>query len=101
RFVKHAEVKTAMDKAMRDLEIKGFKPYYIWGGGHSIEGSLAYYEAVKELRIQLGNTIPDYLVVPSGTGATQSGLEVGIRQFYPKCQIIGVSVAREERSGRE
>lgn len=101
RFVKQADVKEAMDNAMSDLEKKGRKPYYIWGGGHSVEGAWAFYEAVKELRSQLGNTIPDYLVVASGTGTTQAGLEVGIRHFYPKCQVIGVSVAREEKRGKE
>ncbi|SFF60168.1 D-cysteine desulfhydrase [Salegentibacter agarivorans] len=101
RFVKQADVKEAMDNAISDLEKEGLKPYYIWGGGHSVEGALAFYEAVKELRSQLGNTIPDYLMVASGTGTTQAGLEIGIRHFYPECKVIGVSVAREEKRGKE
>jgi 1-aminocyclopropane-1-carboxylate deaminase/D-cysteine desulfhydrase-like pyridoxal-dependent ACC family enzyme/ribosomal protein S18 acetylase RimI-like enzyme len=101
RFVNHVDVKEAMDNAMSDLEIKGYKPYYVWGGGHSLEGALAFYEAVKELRLQLGNISPDYLVVASGTGATQAGLEVGIRQFYPKCKVLGVSIARDKIRGKQ
>lgn len=100
RFVGHNEVKEAMDKAMDDFKITGYNPYYIWGGGHSVEGALAYFEAVKELKSQLGNITPDYIVVASGTGTTQAGIEIGVRHFYPQCEIIGVSVAREEARGK-
>jgi 1-aminocyclopropane-1-carboxylate deaminase/D-cysteine desulfhydrase-like pyridoxal-dependent ACC family enzyme/GNAT superfamily N-acetyltransferase len=101
RFVQHADVKESMDQAMLELKNDGYKPYYIWGGGHSLEGAMAFYEAVKELKVQLGNIKPDYLVVASGTGATQAGLEVGVRQFFPQCKVLGVSVARETEKGKK
>lgn len=101
RFVKQSMVKIAMDDAMADLKRSGYNPYYIWGGGHNVEGSLAFYEAVKELKNQLGNIVPNYIVLASGTGTTQAGIEVGIRQFYPECKVIGVSVARDEKRGKE
>jgi len=100
RFVKKADVKDAMDTGMEDLRKDGFKPLYIWGGGHCLEGALAYYDAVKELKRQLKQIKPDYLFVASGTGTTQAGIEIGIRQFYPECKVIGVSVARESNRGK-
>lgn len=75
RFVQKTEVKDAMDKAMVDLSNEGYKPFYIWGGGHCVEGALAYYEAVKELKEQLKGVKPDFLFVASGTGTTQAGIE--------------------------
>ncbi|HSH52166.1 MAG TPA: pyridoxal-phosphate dependent enzyme, partial [Bacteroidales bacterium] len=93
RFVQKAGVKEAMDKAMADLSNEGYTPFYIWGGGHCVEGALAYYDAVKELKAQLKEVKPDYLFVASGTGTTQAGIEIGIREFLPDCQVIGISVA--------
>ncbi len=100
RFTDKSIVKQSMDNAMDDLKSQGLKPLYIWGGGHCIEGSFAYYEAVKELKEQLGNIVPDFIVVASGTGTTQAGIEVGIHQFYPHCKVLGVSVARNENKGK-
>lgn len=101
RFVQKTEVKDAMDKAMVDLSNEGYKPFYIWGGGHCVEGALAYYEAVKELKEQLKGVKPDFLFVASGTGTTQAGIEIGVRQFLPGCKVIGISVARDEQRGKE
>lgn len=101
RFVQKTEVKDAMDKAMVDLSYEGYKPFYIWGGGHCVEGALAYYEAVKELKEQLMGVKPDFLFVPSGTGTTQAGIEIGVRQFLPGCKVIGISVARDKQRGKE
>ncbi len=101
RFVNKSDVKVAMDEAMEDLKKEKLKPLYIWGGGHSVLGSFAYYEAVKELKGQVGDMIPDFIVVASGTGTTQAGIEVGVRQFFPKCKVLGVSVARNQKKGKD
>jgi D-cysteine desulfhydrase len=100
RFVQKIEVKEAMDKAMLDLSNEGYKPFYIWGGGHCVEGALAYYEAVKELKGQLMDVDPDFLFLASGTGTTQAGIEIGVRRFIPGCKVIGISVAREKTRGK-
>lgn len=101
RFVQKTEVKEAMDKAMIDLRNEGYNPFYIWGGGHCVEGALAYYEAVKELEEQLIGVKPDFIFIASGTGTTQAGIEIGVRQFIPGCKVIGISVAREKQRGKE
>jgi 1-aminocyclopropane-1-carboxylate deaminase/D-cysteine desulfhydrase-like pyridoxal-dependent ACC family enzyme len=100
-YVKKEDVKEAMDEAMEDLKNKGYAPLYIWGGGHCLEGSFAFYEAVKELKKQTGSMNPDYLFVASGTGTTQAGIEIAIREMYPQCQVIGVSVARQMKRGKD
>jgi len=101
RFVEMKDVAAAMDDAMDDLFQKGRTPFYIWGGGHCVEGSYAYYQAVKELKEQFGENKPDYILVASGTGTTQAGIEIGTRHFFPECQVIGVSIARKNERGGE
>lgn len=100
-FVKMCDVKKAMDDEVINYIKDGCKPFYIWGGGHCVEGSFAYYEAVKELKDQLGDIVPDYIIHASGTGTTQAGLEIGVRQFYPECRILGISIARKKNKGKE
>jgi len=99
RFVKKDLVKEAMDEAMLDLVDQEFNPLYIWGGGHCVEGSFAFYLAVEELKVQLGEIRPDYVIVASGTGTTQAGIECGIQKHYPGCKVLGVSIARKNEPG--
>ena len=101
RFIDKKHVSESMDKAMNDLKAEGFNPLYIWGGGHSIEGSYAYYEAVKELKSQISNEAIDYILLASGTGTTQAGIEVGCKIFYPTCKVIGVSISRDSETGKK
>lgn len=101
RFVNKENVAQSMDKAMNDLRNEGFNPLYIWGGGHCLEGSYAYYEAVKELKSQIGSQTIDFIVLASGTGTTQAGIEIGCRRFFPKCKVMGVSVARDPERGKK
>lgn len=96
RFVKAEDTAAAMDAAMADLKKEGRNPYYLRGGGHCLEGAFAYHEAVAELRRE---TPPDFIVLASGTGATQAGLISGCRAFLPKTTVLGVSVARSNEKG--
>ncbi|MCM8813878.1 MAG: pyridoxal-phosphate dependent enzyme [Candidatus Omnitrophica bacterium] len=101
RFVPMTGVAAAMDQAMADLQAQGRRPYYLWGGGHCLEGTYAYYGAVKEVRQQLadGETV-DEIIVASGTGTTQAGIEVGCRECFPGARVRGISIARDEERGR-
>lgn len=98
-FCKLEDVAQIMDKAMDDFVKSGNKPYYIWGGGHSVEGTLAYYYAVKEFKEQAHGWEPDYVVVASGTGGTQAGIHLGFNDFYPNAKVLGISVARNKERG--
>lgn len=66
--------------------------YFIYGGGKSIAGFYAYYEAVKELHSQLKDI--DAVFVACGTGTTLTGICAGMQCFYPKAKVHAISVAR-------
>src|SRR5690606_12521931 len=77
------QIGKAMDEAMNAYQANGFKPYYIWGGGHTLEGGLSYIEAVQELKAycEVNNWQPDYIFHASGTGSTQSGIMAGLDKY--------------------
>lgn len=91
------QLSNRMDQAIELWTNKGHKPLYIWGGGHNLQGTLAFVEAASEARTQCGTWIPDYLVIASGTGSTQAGLSIGYSDLPTK--VIGVSVSRESGRG--
>lgn len=99
RFVTKPEVARAMDAAMEDLNKAGYNPYYIWGGGHSIHGMMAYRASVSEFIKQANGWKPDFVLHASGTGGTQAGLHFGFKEFFPSTQVIGISVARSKGRG--
>lgn len=99
QFCQLGDLKGAMDEEMRRLTDEGFKPLYIFGGGHCIQGSIAYFEAAREARLQCGDWVPDYVVHASGTGTTQAGLIAGYAGLSTK--VIGISVAREKGRGTQ
>lgn len=96
-----------VDEVMNMLSRDGHRPYYIYGNryGRGNEGvaASAYADAWKEIRTQekeLGITF-DSLFLPSGTGATQSGLICGKLLDHSKIRIIGISVSRDRKRGTE
>ncbi|VVS95288.1 pyridoxal-phosphate dependent enzyme [Desulfoluna spongiiphila] len=97
RFCRLSELASVMDEEIDKLTTQGYNPLYIWGGGHCVQGSLAYYDAAKEAREQCGEWVPDYVVHASGTGTTQAGLIAGYADLSTK--VVGVSVAREKERG--
>lgn len=100
-FCEIAEVSSLMNDAMKSYCNQGLNPYYIWGGGHSVYGSLALKEAVDEFAKNNENWIPDYVIVASGTGGTQAGLHVGFEQLFPNTKVIGISIARDRKRGTD
>jgi 1-aminocyclopropane-1-carboxylate deaminase/D-cysteine desulfhydrase-like pyridoxal-dependent ACC family enzyme len=86
-----------MDQAVAEWAIQGLNPFYLWGGGHCVEGTLAYFHAAKEAQAQCGDWIPDYVVHSSGSGTTQAGLTAGYAGGPTK--VIGVSISRREERG--
>lgn len=95
-----AEVKSCMDNAINKYVEEGEKPIYIWGGGHSVEGSYAFYEGALELIKNL-TFVPDYILLASGTGTTQAGVFLATKNSIPECKVIGISIAREVERGKE
>lgn len=70
----------------------GRKVKNVYGGGKSLEGVCAYYEAVDELSQQVTNL--DYVFLACGTGTTLTGVCAGIEHFFPKAKVIAISTAR-------
>lgn len=89
--------------AISGYEARGLRPYLIPGGGHCVEGALAYVDAAKEMAEQcaIDDWQPDWIVHASGTGATQAGLLAGLDEVGSCSQVIGVSVARRNPEGGE
>lgn len=103
-FVKDAsEISECMDNAMNLYSVKNLNPYYIQGGGHTIDGGLAYIDAVRELEQYSisNNWFPEYIFLASGTGSTQAGLLAGVSKYKILSKVIGISVAREKYRAEE
>lgn len=103
-FVEASGISDAMDKGMTDFKQHGLNPFYLTGGGHTVEGVISYIEAIKELKeyCQAKNWYPDHIVLPSGTGSTQAGLIAGLKVHdLQHIQVTGISIARKQKHGVE
>lgn len=103
-FSEAKDIGSNMDLCMQEYRNKGMKPYYIYGGGHTNAGGLAYIEAVKTLREYTDKTkwSPDYIFLASGTGSTQAGIMAGLDKYgYESAKVIGISVARKRQRAEE
>ena len=98
-YCQNSELAACMDAAMEKYQLRGKNPLYVWGGGHCIEGSMAFYDAAAEAQEQCADWIPDFVVHASGTGTTQAGLIAGYAHLPTR--IIGISVARTPERGSE
>ena len=59
-YVDIKDVAVSMDNAISELKREGYNPMYIWGG-HCLDGTLAYHNAVIELSSQLKKIQPNYI----------------------------------------
>lgn len=94
--VEPARIGSTIDDLYNRLESEGKAPFIIPGGAHCLEGALAYADAVDEI-----DDLPDVIVVPSGTGATQAGILAGLDRRGAETRVIGVSVARSTSHGKK
>lgn len=103
-FVEASGISAAMDNAMDKFVEKGYKPYYVTGGGHDLFGGIAFVEAIKELYTYgfRNNYKPKYIIHASGTGSTQAGILVGLDLVgWSDVKVIGISVARQQERGKQ
>jgi D-cysteine desulfhydrase len=77
-----------------ELRAQGKRPYIIPIGGSNAVGAVGYAAAVLELAAQMPHA--DYLVVATGSGGTQAGLEIGVRLAGRKTKVIGIGVAEPD-----
>lgn len=92
-YCKKNEVVDVISEVLNECESHSLKYRYIYGGGRSIEGIYAYYDAVKSLTLQT-NVRFDHVVVACGTGTTVAGICAGFHDFFPDARIHAISVAR-------
>lgn len=102
-YTKISEVSDTIDKTIKSLEKKGYKPYFIQGGGHGNLGTQAYINAYEEIKHyeQKNETFFDYIFFASGTGTTQAGLICGKLLNCGDETIVGISIARKAEYGRK
>ena len=86
-----------LSKAFEEAENKGKKPYLIPYGGSNAVGAYAYFIAMKELREQLADEMPDWIVFASSSGGTQAGLLAGAQNYHLQTKILGISVDETEK----
>lgn len=85
-------VPETISRVKNEYEKVGKKVKFIYGGGKSIEGIYAYYEAIEELSNQSVDV--DYLFVACGTGTTLTGICAGMQKYYPQAKVYAISTAR-------
>ena len=87
-----AHVPETIEKVLRMYQDEGKRVKMIYGGGKSLEGIYAYYNAVEEVfREQIKI---DYLFVACGTGTTLTGICAGMQKYYPNAKVHAISTAR-------
>lgn len=99
-FCEPKYISTEMDKAMQHYNNNGLNPYYLSGGGHTLEGGKAYIDAI-ETYINKETFKPDYIFLASGTGSTHSGIMAGLDKFKLNTKVIGISVARNKKRAED
>jgi len=93
-----------------ELRKNGRNPYLVSVGGSmpgdSMQqplGAIGYVQAFIELHEQAARigTGLDAVVLATGSGGTQAGLEVGARAVSPKTRIVGISVSGGRQSAQK
>lgn len=90
-----------LNEVAREERKKGHKPYLVSVGGSMTGGNmgkplgaLAYMLEMIEIASQTAvSGPPDYVIVASGSGATQAGLIVGAKALGLRTRIIGICVS--------
>lgn len=93
------DISKNMDNEMSLLKKNGEKPFYLYGGGHTLQGGKIYIDAIQE--VLKSNFIPDYIFIASGSGTTQAGILAGISKFGLNTKVIGISVGRPKKIAEE
>lgn len=92
-FCKKKEVPQTIQKVIEEVKSAGKSYQYLYGGGKSLEGVFAYYDAVKELYHQYSGRL-DAVFVACGTGTTLTGICAGMQKYFPNAIVHAISTAR-------
>lgn len=92
-FVPEGEdVSAFMEALAAEMSAAGRRPYVIPIGGSNAVGAVGFADAVREMAHDQG-IVPDVLVVATGSGGTQAGLEAGVRLLGLPTKVRGFGVA--------
>jgi D-cysteine desulfhydrase len=77
--------------------LRAFRPgdYVVPPGGSNVLGAAAYADAVDELLAQVAAGVaplPDWIVVPLGSGGTAAGILAGVLRRGLPCRVLAVQV---------
>jgi D-cysteine desulfhydrase family pyridoxal phosphate-dependent enzyme len=89
-FTQREDMTAKLEDVFEQAWKNGQRPYLIPYGGSNPVGVMGYVNAMDELAQQ--NMSPDWIVFPSSSGGTQSGMIVGARLNGLNSQILGISV---------
>mgnify|MGYP000100228158 FL=1 len=94
------ELKDYMEEIAEELAERGKKPLIIPVGGSNPTGVLGYLRAAAEI-VGQSNSMGlefDYVVTPTSSGGTQTGILLGLKLLEPKIKALGIGVGdpREE-----
>ena len=92
RCAKKDVPKTIQD-VLQQYQKANIKAKFVYGGGKSLEGIYAYYDAVAELNKQCDKI--DHVFLACGTGTTLTGVCAGMQKYYPDAIIHAISTARK------
>lgn len=97
----------AVQQAVDELTEKGYRPYYIYGNTKGqgrewvpVEAYAEEYEEICRQEEEKGIHF-DYIFLASSTNATQAGLLAGSLKAGDGRKIIGISVSRNAKRGKE
>lgn len=89
-----ANVSSAMLLLAEELRAGGRRPYMIPIGGSNAVGATGYAWAAIELAKQCPEAT--HVIVATGSGGTQAGLEVGVRLAGLTANVVGIGVAEPD-----
>lgn len=99
-FLGAVEVMAAMQARAEELRQQGEKAYVIPLGGSSELGVLGYVQAVTEVKGQLAQHPPEWMVVTGGSLGTAAGIILGGWQHGLDTRVDVISVGRGQEEGR-
>jgi len=98
-----SSIEPDLERAAKELEGEGRRPYVIPRGGATPVGAYGYAVAARELGAQLDETgiEPAAVVLATGSCATQAGLLAGVAAEGRRLRIVGAAVSRPPEECRD
>ncbi len=99
----NSDAAAEMEKEKNELASSGRKGYIIPGGASYEIGALGYVSCAEEILNQassMGLSF-DYLVTPTGSGGTYTGLLAGFFKNNADIPVLGINVSRDRKAQEE